>query len=288
MTESEWLECTKPDDMLEVVRPGSTERKLRLFDVACCRRIWHLLTDERCRMAVETAERYADGAVTSDQLALDRGPAHEAFFEAAMAEYEGEFANGVFDPVRYEPLCTRLSMAAAVRAVVSAKAGQLIDLLDAYHPSEADWDHRRGRGCHRFTAFAAGGAERVRLDTVHASASLTGTDRWAISEAGNEAEHAEAREQAALLREIFGNPFRPVTVDQSWLLWNDGLIPRLARAVYEERLLPPGTLDPVRLAILADALEEAGCDNAEVLNHCRQGGEHVRGCWVVDSVLAKC
>ena len=58
-------------------------------------------------------------------------------------------------------------------------------------------------------------------------------------------------------------------------------------AGHEERILSTGTLDPDRLAILADALEDAGCDNADILNHCRQPGEHVRGCWVVDLVLGK-
>jgi hypothetical protein len=57
---------------------------------------------------------------------------------------------------------------------------------------------------------------------------------------------------------------------------------RLARETYEQRRLPEGTLDHTRLAILGDALEEAGCDNREVLEHCRSGGSHVRGCWLVD------
>ena len=66
----------------------------------------------------------------------------------------------------------------------------------------------------------------------------------------------------------------------SWLSWNDGTIPKLAQAIYDDRAFD-------RLPILADALEEAGCDNADILNHCRQPGEHVRGCWVVDLLLNK-
>jgi hypothetical protein len=57
--------------------------------------------------------------------------------------------------------------------------------------------------------------------------------------------------------------------------------------VYDNRILPAGTLEPVRLAVLADALEEAGCDNADILRHLREPGEHVRGCWVVDLILSK-
>jgi hypothetical protein len=59
----------------------------------------------------------------------------------------------------------------------------------------------------------------------------------------------------------------------------------LAQTAYDDRLLPAGTRDPDRLAILADALEDAGCDNAEILSHLRGSGPHVRGCWVVDLLL---
>ena len=91
----------------------------------------------------------------------------------------------------------------------------------------------------------------------------------------------------ALLRDVFGNPFRPVTVDRAWLTWSDGTILQLARAAYEERCLPSGVLDPARIAILADALEDAGCTITDVVGHCRSGGAHVRGCWVVDMLLGK-
>ena len=61
----------------------------------------------------------------------------------------------------------------------------------------------------------------------------------------------------------------------------------LATAAYEERILPAGTLDSDRLAVLADALEDAGCDNEDILSHLRGPGPHVRGCWVVDLLLGK-
>jgi hypothetical protein len=92
----------------------------------------------------------------------------------------------------------------------------------------------------------------------------------------------------ALLRELFGPlPFRPVPLDPAWLSWRRGTIPKLAQAIYEERDLPSGHLDHHRLAVLADALEDAGCDNADILSHCRSAGPHVRGCWVVDLLLGK-
>ncbi len=94
--------------------------------------------------------------------------------------------------------------------------------------------------------------------------------------------------QIGLLRDIFGNPFRPVPfVAPAWLAWNDGTLPQLARAAYEERQLPKGTLDHARLAVLADALEEAGCADADLIGHLRGPGPHVRGCWALDLVLGK-
>ena len=87
-----------------------------------------------------------------------------------------------------------------------------------------------------------------------------------------------------LLREIVGNPFRPVALDPAW---RTPSVVSLAQAAYEERILPGGTLDSERLAVLADALEEAGCDNADILSHLRGPGPHVRGCWVVDLLLGK-
>jgi hypothetical protein len=71
------------------------------------------------------------------------------------------------------------------------------------------------------------------------------------------------------------------------LAWNAGAVRRLAEAAYAERQLPAGALDPARLAVLADALEEAGLTDAELLHHLRGPGPHVRGCFAVDAVLGK-
>jgi hypothetical protein len=98
------------------------------------------------------------------------------------------------------------------------------------------------------------------------------------------AERAERAAQADLLRDLFGNPFRPVTIDPTW---HTPAVVSVARAAYEERQLPAGTLDDTRLAILADALEEAGCTDAALLGHCRGAGPHLRGCFVVDALLDK-
>jgi hypothetical protein len=96
-------------------------------------------------------------------------------------------------------------------------------------------------------------------------------------EAEQEVERVLQRE---ILRDFFGNPFRPVAVEPSWLTWHDGTVLRLAQASYDEQAFD-------RLPVLADALEEAGCINADMLGHCRGSGPHVRGCWVVDLLLGK-
>jgi hypothetical protein len=61
----------------------------------------------------------------------------------------------------------------------------------------------------------------------------------------------------------------------------------LAQSIYDSQEVPRGILDNARMAILADALEEAGCTDQGILTHCRQPGEHIRGCWVVDLVRSQ-
>lgn len=85
---------------------------------------------------------------------------------------------------------------------------------------------------------------------------------------------------AGLLRDIVGNPFRPVAIDPTWLRWNDSTVPRLARAIFDARSFAD-------LPILADALEEAECGDDRILGHLRSPGPHVPGCWAVDLLLGK-
>ena len=87
-------------------------------------------------------------------------------------------------------------------------------------------------------------------------------------------------DQADLLRDIFDSlPFRPLpALDAAWLLGNDGAAKNLAETIYQERRWED-------LPILADALEEAGCDRLDVLAHLRGPAPHVRGCWAVDHCL---
>jgi hypothetical protein len=105
-------------------------------------------------------------------------------------------------------------------------------------------------------------------------------DLAAASQAWHAAESAEKRAQCALLRDVFGNPFRPVRAEPAWLAWDGGTVAKLAHAIYDGRRFS-------ELPYLGDALEEAGCADETVLRHCRGPGPHVRGCWVLDLLLGK-
>ncbi|MCE9560801.1 MAG: hypothetical protein K8U57_01975 [Planctomycetes bacterium] len=79
------------------------------------------------------------------------------------------------------------------------------------------------------------------------------------------------------LHDIFGNPFQPIVLDPNWLT---STVVALANGIYDENAFD-------QMPILADALQDAGCDNEDVLGHCRSEGPHVRGCWVIDQLLRK-
>jgi hypothetical protein len=206
MTEHEWLTATEPDPMVEFLRKTTCDRKLRLFAVACLRRIWHLLREQQDRKTVELAERIADGTITEPEA------------EAARSIRGGY----------------------AVHHVVFSRA----------------W-------------------ASARFSAANASAAVSDSDQTV---------RAERYQQAAILRHIIGSPFRPITLSPTW---RSSTVTSLAQTVYDDRHMPSGLFDNQRMDILADALEDAGCDIPEILDHCRSGGEHVRGCWVVDLVLGK-
>ena len=203
MTETEWLTCADPHPMLELFRGEENDRKLRLFAVACSRRIWNLI-DPLGQAAVDVAEAYADGIVGPNEMRAARlacqGAGGQASWYAAATKPE----------------------VAARNAARSAQAGV-------------------------------------------ASNPLLGI------EAG------ELHAQANMVRDIFCNPFRPISLDSSLLT---PTVVALAQAIYNDRAFD-------RMPELADALHGAGCDDDEILKHCRESGPHVRGCWVMDLVLGK-
>src|SRR4051812_34796679 len=82
------------------------------------------------------------------------------------------------------------------------------------------------------------------------------------------------------------SPFA-TSASTAWLSWNNGTVRRLAETAYDARLLPSGELDRARLAVFADALEEASCTDADLLAHLRSDGPHVHRCFAIDALLCK-
>jgi hypothetical protein len=243
MDEAEWLACTDAEKILAFLPGKVSDRKLRLYAVACCRRIWGLMTDERCRRAVEVAEGNADGVAGPEALESARMTA-KAAWEVGRVAWAAARAAG--EPAQEATALTLGAVAEAAEAAADEKASEAAGLA----ANQAAWA------------------------TQWAAASES-PDAWVMK--------AEGRPQSALLRDIFGNPFRPVTPDPAC---RTPTVISLATAAYEERDLPSGHLNTIRLAVLADALEEVGADH-DLMAHLRAPGPHVRGCWAVDLVLAK-
>jgi hypothetical protein len=211
--EDEWLASGEPEKMLEFLGDRASERRLRLFAAACCRRVWDTLTADAGRRAVEVAEGFADGAAGARAL--------------------------------------RAAQVAAAKAT-------------------ADYDPAAGLGEYRADA-----ALTAAMNAAGKRASL----RYAAECAADASEDGDAERvaQAVLLRDIFGNPFKRVVLDPPF---RTSAVTAIATAMYESR-------DFGAAAILADALEEAGCQDGEILGHLRGPGPHVRGCYVVDLALGR-
>jgi hypothetical protein len=131
---------------------------------------------------------------------------------------------------------------------------------------------------HAVFSSTAGGLDASFTAVLAAQGIVNPKDSSEPSEcerANLDAEHAD---QTSLLRDIVGNPFHSVAIELSWLAWHRGAVAKIAKAIYDKRAFD-------RLPLLAKALADAGCTNEAILAHCRSGGEHVRGCWVVDLLL---
>jgi hypothetical protein len=264
VTESEWLACTDPQAMLEYLRGRVSERKLRLLTCACCRKTWHFLTDPRSQPAVEVSERFADGAAISEELATARAAAEAAHAEATAA------ADGAMRAMSHGDFNYYADMRATSLAAGSAVACASAPAADAASSAVQDFIMAASTQC-----ISSLEAVWWGWDSPSASAEQAAVE-------------ADARRGlCALVFDIFGNPFRPFpSLSPAVLAWNDRTVPRLAHAIYDDRL-PEGTLDPGRLAILADALLDAGAEDEELLSHLRSDGPHYRGCWSVDLLLGK-
>ncbi len=210
MNEGEWLTCTNPQMMLSVLRGNVSERKLRLFAVACCRCHRGVLRGKRNLQVLEDAEAYADGRISRKEMEEKR---------RAWYAFDYPF-----------PLRGTWQMALSHATMVT-----------------------------RATTLAPEAA-------THAAAASDRPERERLIQAG-------------LLRDIFF-PFRVVSFDACLRLWSGGAAVALATEMYESR-------DFTRAPLLADMLEDGGASDAQLLEHLRGPGPHVRGCWLVDLLLGK-
>jgi hypothetical protein len=272
VTEQEWLACTDPQKILDFLDGKVTDRKQRLFACACCRRSWGLIEGDLFRGAVEVAERFADGAGALVAWEKGRGNGQALLARNLVRGPEGEQAG---------------EREAMLHQLAAERDGLPEDVYyfryDNITPEDtAAWTlYLRTDMPWVVANFAA----RLRAAPYPYWKRLEELDLTGPAEQEWEAcFQAEKVSQSGLLRDIFGNPFRPATISPAW---QTPTVVALAQTAYEYRDLPSGHLDPARLAVLADALDEAGCTDADILNHCRRPGVHVRGCWVLDLLLGR-
>lgn len=254
MTPDEWLTSTDPTLMLEDLQHVVSDRKLRLFACSCCRVVWHLLPDARACAAVEVAEQFADGTADADELLAAAHAANEASYPADGLV----LPNGVRNALQAAHLTTYAPHTIEAFIIPPARA----------RPAYGGYGHEAFDKPGGYACLSVIHSAHAVLDSI---AKPSGYRDWeSILE-------IEFRRQTGVARDIFGNPFHPVAFDPRWRTEHSVGI---AAKMYDER-------DFAAMPILADALQEAGCENEDILTHCRESGLHVSGCWVVDSVLGK-
>ncbi|OAI46028.1 hypothetical protein AYO44_12155 [Planctomycetaceae bacterium SCGC AG-212-F19] len=261
MTEQEWLSCSDPQLSLEFLRGKASDRKLQMFACACARLMPHLMAVPQLAQLVEIAERNVDGAALDAELLI----AMEAALHLPHAprknytEVDGGYTH--YDIV--EDGGIDLSYSVEYFRTLHHREAVEGALWTTFAVWKESWPK------------ASRGMEQVQRATLTFA---TSCDRgYHLCRSAVEHWFTESPKQAALLRDIFNSPFRPIAVDSRW---RTSTVTSLAQGIYDKRAFD-------RMPILADALEDSGCDNAEVLNHCRQPGVHVRGCLLIDLLLGK-
>jgi hypothetical protein len=268
MTEAEWLNSDDYPAMLRFVHSRVTRRQARLCMAGCCRQWEGQFPDPRIRRIIEAVESCADDAEAEQALEI-----HQQQWHFPSEPHVSESGNWKW-------------LAQAI-----AEAHQKLDECRV----EGTWDGSRYRSSEAAMAHALYMALREHPletyvggegDAVSYCTRLL--DRTGVLQLRNTPSQSlfqidQAKERirmilANILRDMFGNPFRPVAIDPGWLT---STAVAMARGMYDSRDFSP-------MPILADALQDAGCDSDDLLNHCRDPQQvHVRGCWVVDLVLGK-
>lgn len=284
MTEAEWESGGDPAALLTYLGDRATPRQRRLFACACARRIKHLLKSSASEDAIAAAELYADGLLSDDALAEAEQAARQASARA-VREAHSVWALGP----------AALTARAAWVSVWAACAAE--NTCDRFTDTATPGTLETGfQGCLAIrTAQVASWARSVAEELNEAGEEAPDTETalffsflrglkttvQRIEEAVRDGlETCESVAQARLVREIVGNPFRAVPFDPAWRYAQNGVVVRLATAIYEDRAW-------CELPILGDALEDAGCADRALLDHLRGPGAHVRGCWALDRILGR-
>ncbi|HEY1189490.1 MAG TPA: hypothetical protein VGE74_17695 [Gemmata sp.] len=228
MTETEWLACNHPDDMLPFLQGVVSDRKLRLVACEACRDLFGLLS------------RLAPGAVPDDEVVWSGLHAAERFLETRLRPGELE------------------AVSSLVYAHSNSKRWLEYAIASTARPSAWEACDQTFMGLRDF-------ADEVGWYLPGPVPEMDGAGFW------------DGVRQAALLRDVFGNPFRPAAFAPEW---RTDTVVALAAQMYETRSFEA-------MPILGDALQDAGCDSDEVLSHCRGPGPHVRGCFVADLALGR-
>lgn len=245
MTSADWF-GSLPTSELHYQLSELSDRKLHLLTAAFLRRVWDDLPSDHTRIAVEATEKFADGRVTAAELARLRSADLLETCEPLWAE-PGHLDENLIG-VGCE--CCEWEPRTTEYECRVARNGYVLDGVRAAvkHPA---WTVIRAAAFAR--EVAAWKADRRERD---------------------DAVSAEARTQYHLFREIAGPDHR----HPHWPRWRTTTVVALARGIHRDRAFD-------RMPILADALQDADCNDDEVLDHCRGPHEHVRGCWIVDLAM---
>ncbi len=235
----------------------------------CLSEVW-----EKC-LATQPADRYATAGELVEHL-------HKAM--AVILEDE-EWA-GCTDPLRMLGLVGKCTSRRKLRLFVCSCLRHNFPLLEddrSRQAVETAERHAEGRATDAELLAARAAAWEAsherRTPQSHAAAWAATPDVWIA--VFNAARHTDPRVQCRLLRELVGpSLYRSVVSPRSEQAWNEGKVRLLAQGIYDDLAFD-------RLPLLADALEALGCGDSGMVDHCRRPGAHVRGCWVVDSVLGK-